>query len=200
MEFAISWQDIYIRRYQPWYRENGRNINIPPVVRIGPRVHCRIIYTNIIGYIIETAKEGRKFVINQVELQLLRAHSRAYLDVQRVYKNRNSDFFVYIEYFKQYLPGVVIEILILYFAKWNQWYPETKELSIYPKNWHTGSLIHWFCRFEVPNFEISYNRLGNWRVPNHLKQLLDIFETGIKALLNPELKSKFSNKRSREEE
>jgi len=199
LEFAISWK-AYLRRERPTYiDEQGRQLIIPNEWRIGPPVNYRILYTNIVGYIIYTAKEGGQFVIDPLRLQLLRSHSRSYLDVCIATKSWNSDFFVYIEFFEQYIPGVVIEILILYFPSWYQWYPETTSDSKFPASLLSGSLLHWFYRSQNIAISIEYPDPGNWKIPDFYKELLDIYQTGLKALQKPQEQANFSNKRRRTE-
>jgi len=201
LERALSWR-LYIRQEHPTYIDEENNFHIiPNEVRIGPTLHYRILYTNIVGYIIHTAKEGGLFKVDPVRLQLLRAHSKNYYGVHQA-NNRswNSDFFVYIEFFEQYIPGVILEILILYFPKWYQWYSEANSGSIFPTEWKTGPITLWLCR-EIPIFFQTENpTLGNWKIPDFYKELLDTFETGIKALNNSHFRSTFSNTRPRSEE
>jgi len=91
----------------------SRNAIAPEGLYEGPRNHPDFIYTDLIQYILITARHNYTFRLNHVELQFLRSFSLTYSQrITRTQHDLTSDFFVYVEYFEQYLPGVVIEILI----------------------------------------------------------------------------------------
>jgi len=172
--------EIYIT-YRPWIIPHGHRLHRWPGVRPGatepegvyegPRNHPDFIYTDLIQYILITARYNYTFHLNHVELQFLRSFSLTYSErITRPQHDLTSDFFVYVEYFEQYLPGVVIEILIKNCHLWTTFVFNPVTLETTPPEivttlynlFRLGAGRVYTERFKITELT-NYRRQSGWR-------------------------------------
>jgi len=124
-------------------------------------------------YILYTATERSKFVVNPIDLQILRLFSPRY---SRFVSNTAKDFYVFISEFNQYIPGVILELLI---RNCHFWEPPAIYYDLY--------------QIISGNFDLnSYPKATDLLIKINI-----LFETGFRKLKYPQHPAKFGrvNKR-----